>query len=355
MEINFSYSFYQILAFRHAFKPKNWPFNMDIYDILERGKELDKAGNRAWNQGDVIGIANNLQAKSELETQILSEPIPQRNFGRIGTYILGGLSAIGLALTGAAKDIAPSLEEPVIYQANSNENIEELFTVDNIICDDVYTKDHDRIGMFEKVECSFDVKQNNESEPDFYISFIDFDSPVEEGDGSGRISEQSHISFQIREDQDTISAPVYLNNTNKDDMGNTLRHPSYEPNKDYYLIVHENQEDFQFKGKDGYFHPDNVEFNYSGPHNLKFLEEAFNQKIDHQSEDDAKLTGTDVLESAVLGLDAAVCGMVILYGAMIGYNKLEDLSLSIKHRREKKRERKEEKRLRKLNDEGYDY
>ncbi len=262
---------------------------MDIYDILERGEELHESEANAWYNGDVVGIARAQEGQRVLESELMSEPDSKSSnsmFYRALKPVLAGASLLTSAIIGAgvADDLAPSLDDVVVYQANSNEDVEELFTVDNIVCDDFYTRDYDRIGMFEKVECSFDVTQNNDSEPDFYISFIDFNSPVEDGDGSGRVSESGHISFSSY-DKKTVIAPVYLNNTNKGELGNTIRHPSYEPNKDYYLIVHENHEGFQFKDKDGYFHPDNAGFNYSGPHKLKFLEEYFNQAPVNQSDD----------------------------------------------------------------------
>ena len=262
---------------------------MDIYDILEKGEKLHESEANAWYQGDILGIARAQEGQRVLESELMSESTPKHSnsmFSRVSKPLLAGASLFIPAFFGAgvADDLAPSLEDVVIYHASSNKDLEELFTVDNITCDDFYTRDYDRIGMFEKVECSFEVNQNNESEPDFYISFIDFNSPVEDGDGSGRVYESGHISFSSY-DKKTVIAPVYLNNTDKDDLGNTIRHPSYELNKEYYLIVHENHEAFQFKDKDGYFHPDNVEFNYSGPHNLKFLEEYFNQAPANQSDD----------------------------------------------------------------------
>jgi len=262
---------------------------MDNYDIIERGKELYETENSAYNRGDIVGMASAQQGMRALEDELMSESDPKSSnsmFYRALKPVLAGACLLTSAIAGAgiAKDSIPSLEDVVVYHSSSNKDFEELFTVENILCDDFYTRDYDRMGMFERVECSFEVKQNNESEPDFYISFIDFNNPVEEGDGSGRVYETGHISFSTY-DSKTVIAPVYLNNTNKGEVGNNLRSPSYEPNKEYYLIVHENHEPFQFKGKDGYFHPDTSEFNYSGPHKLIFLEKYFNQAPVNQSED----------------------------------------------------------------------
>tara|TARA_Y100000310_G_scaffold338994_1_gene430258 strand:- start:53 stop:3742 length:3690 start_codon:yes stop_codon:yes gene_type:complete len=98
---------------------------MDIYHILEKGEKLHEAEANAWYNGDVVGIARAQQGQRALEDELMSEPVstPSNSmFYRALKPVLAGASILTSAILGAgvANDLAPSLEEPVIYHVEDN-------------------------------------------------------------------------------------------------------------------------------------------------------------------------------------------------------------------------------------------
>ncbi len=60
---------------------------------------------------------SNTEITNEIETVQSNS-----RFGTVGKYVLGGLSLLGLAVAGAAKDMAPSLDDAIVYHTDHADN-----------------------------------------------------------------------------------------------------------------------------------------------------------------------------------------------------------------------------------------
>jgi len=60
---------------------------------------------------------SNAEITNEIETVQSNSRL-----GTVGKYVLGGLSLLGLAVAGAAKDMAPSLDDAIVYHADAEDN-----------------------------------------------------------------------------------------------------------------------------------------------------------------------------------------------------------------------------------------
>ncbi len=141
-------------------------------DFIERGSKLYDFEELSWTRGDILGIVSAQQAQKNLESELYSqETVPNKPswFGKItrnvGNYILGGMAVVGLALTGAAKDMIPSLDDTIDYfSAESTTHLVPYSGVvqENPITDgqNIVLEENGKIVAFDTTDATFTQGQS---------------------------------------------------------------------------------------------------------------------------------------------------------------------------------------------------
>lgn len=94
----------------------------ELHEYITESAKLEEAEDIAWSSGDVLGIVKSLQDQRNLEEPVFSEPQITQQKDSMFYRALKPVLAIASILVGAgvANDLAPSLEEPMIYHAEDN-------------------------------------------------------------------------------------------------------------------------------------------------------------------------------------------------------------------------------------------